>query len=163
MIDDPNDTVESFPSNGYVLGIDEGEVFLLAERRAPVYLKVTPEQGSQRLSVIFEQLVPGDEIPIHLHEDADEVLFIHSGEGIERLGENEHGVRAGSIIYVPQGTWHSLRNTSPTENLNVLAVFSPPGFEGFFRVCGTSPGQAWVEPSPEEWTEIRRRFKYKIP
>jgi len=160
MSNQPSSSPESPP---YVLALDEGEALLLGARRAPVFLKLTPETGSTRLSAILERVVPGDRVPVHLHEDADEVLFIHAGEGYEILGEEEHAVRSGSLVFVPRGTWHGLRNTSEVEDLVLLVVYSPPGFEGFFRACGTKPGEEWIEPTADEWVGIRKRFKYRVP
>ncbi len=158
-----NQSTSSSESPSYVLALDEGEALLLGARRAPVFMKVTPETGSTRLSAIVERVVPGDRVPVHLHEDADEVLFIHSGEGYELLGEEEHPVRSGSLVFVPRGTWHGLRNSSDEQDLVLLAVYSPPGFEGFFRACGAKPGDEWLEPDPDEWVAIRKRFKYRVP
>jgi len=160
MSNQPSSSSKSPP---YVLALDEGEALLLGARRAPVFLKLTPETGSTRLSAILERVVPGDRVPVHLHEDTDEVLFIHAGEGYEILGEEEHAVRSGSLVFVPRGTWHGLRNTSEVEDLVLLAVYSPPGFERFFRACGTKPGEEWIEPSADEWVDIRKRFKYRVP
>jgi oxalate decarboxylase/phosphoglucose isomerase-like protein (cupin superfamily) len=48
------------------------------------------------------------------------------------LGEREVPVSAGATIYVPQGVWHGLRNTSDA-TLGMSAVYSPPGFEQAFK------------------------------
>ena len=40
----------------------------------------------------------------HPAEEADEVLYVLSGAGRVRLGDAEHGLRAGVAVFVPAGT-----------------------------------------------------------
>lgn len=145
-----------------VLHQGEGENYLLGPRRAPVVIKVSPETGSRHMSAIMEIVGPGDAIPEHIHDDADELIFVHSGAGVEILGVHEYRIEEGTLVFVSQGTWHGLRNASPDRDLVMLAVFSPTGFEGFFRAFGTEPNQEWVEPSTNEITEMRRKYKYRF-
>ena len=42
---------------------------------------------------------------------------------------------AGSTLFVPQGTWHGGRN-SGSDTLKWVAIYSPSGFEGYFREIG---------------------------
>jgi hypothetical protein len=42
---------------------------------------------------------------------------------------------AGSTLFVPRGTWHGGRNTG-SGVLKWIAIYTPSGFEGYFREIG---------------------------
>lgn len=84
------------------------------------------------MSMVTEDLPPGAEIFVHLHEREDEIIFIRMGRGIATLGDREVPVGPGATIYAPQGIWHGLRNTGEG-TLGMSAVYSPPGFEQAFK------------------------------
>ncbi len=131
------------PAHAYILAVDEGDNLLIGSRRAPLTIKVSPESGSSHLSAIMEHIAPGDGIPVHLHQFADEIIFVQAGEGLQRLGETEHAVGAGSLIYVPRGAWHGLRNSATSRDLIILAVYTPTGMEGYFRAIGTKSDEEY--------------------
>jgi quercetin dioxygenase-like cupin family protein len=62
------------------------------------------------LTVIIEDVAPGDQIPLHRHP-IDEVVVIVSGEGEIRLGSKTFSVGPGSVVFVPAGAPHGTRNT----------------------------------------------------
>ena len=74
------------------------------------------------------KLIPGATIGMHTHEDSCEVIFILEGYGT--LVEVEPGtdvetvcvVSSGDCLYCPKGHSHSLRNTSPENDLVFYAV-----------------------------------------
>jgi hypothetical protein len=43
----------------------------------------------------------------HVHERADEVIYVVAGEGAIRIGDDSATVRAGSLVVVPNGTGHA--------------------------------------------------------
>ncbi len=49
-------------------------------------------------------------IPVHQHNEADEVLFVLDGVGFGILGDNRVAIEKGSAIYVPTGVWHGVEN-----------------------------------------------------
>ncbi len=144
------------PARAYILAVDEGESLLIGSRRAPLVIKVSPEAGSPNLSAIMEHIAPGDGIPVHLHRSEDEIIFVYAGEGLQRLGETEHAVGAGSLIYVPRGTWHGLRNSASTGDLTIVAVFAPTGMEGYFRAIGTKLDEEHKPFTPEQEEKIEQ-------
>lgn len=114
------------------IGADAGEAVYVG--RDLVRIKVSPPaQG--RLAMITQDVTPGTSIPVHLHEREDEIIFIQSGSGEATLGDDTVALAAGSVLFVPQGTWHGGRNTG-SEILRWIAVYSPSGFEGYFREIG---------------------------
>ena len=53
----------------------------------------------------------------------DEVYYVVRGAGHFRLGEEDHAVGAGSILFAPAGAPHCVH--SITEELHVLVFFAP--------------------------------------
>ncbi len=144
------------PARAYILAVDEGESLLLGSRHAPLIIKVCPATGSPNLSAIMEHIAPGDGIPVHLHQSEDEIIFIYAGEGLQRLGETEYAVAAGSLVYIPRGTWHGLRNSATTGDLTIVAVFTPTGMEGYFRAIGSKPSEEYQPLTPEQEEKIEQ-------
>lgn len=100
-----------------------------AELAQPADSQQTP---GVRMSMVSEDLPPGAEIEVHLHEREDEIIFIRTGRGMATLGDREVPVAAGATICAPQGVWHGLRNTGDS-TLGMNAIYSPPGFEQAFK------------------------------
>jgi oxalate decarboxylase/phosphoglucose isomerase-like protein (cupin superfamily) len=94
-------------------------------------------------------LLPGKGHDRHNHPDAEEVLYVLSGEGQQMLddgGERWFAVSAGDTIYVPQGMFHATIN-SGWQPIRLLAIYSPGGAE---RVLRDLPG--FSEGDGPEWT-----------
>jgi quercetin dioxygenase-like cupin family protein len=72
------------------------------------------------LVAIVEHIAVGDRIPLHVHR-VSEVIVVH-GQGRQRLGDREEPVDEGSVVFVPAGVPHGMRNTGPTP-LRIEAVF----------------------------------------
>ena len=146
---------------GMVLGIDEGERRVRRNvGKGPFILKVDRQNGaSPDLVMGYEDIAPGGEIQPHTHLVADEILFIHRGSGVARLGERESSVRAGSTVYIPRNVQISVRNTG-TEPLGVAFVFSKPGFEELMRDNSVPEGQPVTPISAEERDSIRKRHSW---
>jgi mannose-6-phosphate isomerase-like protein (cupin superfamily) len=103
--------------------------------RDPVLIKLSPEGARGRFAMITQDVSPGTTIPVHAHDNEDEVIFIQSGAGEATVGDRTVPLAAGSTLFVPQGTWHGGRNTG-TETMKWVAIYSPSGFEGYFREIG---------------------------
>ena len=87
--------------------------------------------GSDSLSSQFVIWV-NTEVKPHRHQFHSENVYILSGEGIMKLGENEFAVRQGSLIFIPRNTVHSMKVTS-SEPLKLISVQSPE-FDGKDRI-----------------------------
>ena len=140
------------------MGVDDGELCYVGTTRDPVRIKVShaADQGT-RLAMIVQDMSPGTTIPTHLHEREDEIILIQSGEGLAKIGEHETRVAPGSVLWVPQGTWHGGRNTGKTV-LKWTGIYAPAGFEGYFREISVAPGAEPRRRSTEEWEALDRRY-----
>jgi oxalate decarboxylase/phosphoglucose isomerase-like protein (cupin superfamily) len=86
------------------------------------------------VSVYFD---PGQGHTRHQHVEADQLIFIISGEAemmIEFIeGQPERRlVRTGDLVTIPKNAFHSTMNNS-WEPVKILAVYSPAGVEGGMR------------------------------
>lgn len=141
-----------------VLGPDEGEVYLIGPHQGRVTIKVdkrTSCVGS--FSLLTEDIVPGNGIPVHKHTDEEELIYIEHGRGVFTFGEAEHEVGPGSMSLVPRGTWHGLRNTGD-EVLRMVFGYSPAGFEEYFRAIGVREGEDWKGLTSAEWARIDAEY-----
>jgi mannose-6-phosphate isomerase-like protein (cupin superfamily) len=107
----------------------------------------------------YEDLAPGAEIQPHTHLLADEILFVHRGTGVAKLGNREARVTAGATIYIPHNVQITVRNTGD-EPLGVAFVFSKPGFEQLMRENSVLEGQPVTPTSAEEREQIRKRHSW---
>ena len=156
-------SLERAPGGGTGLVLQEGEGERRVRRNAakgPFILKVDRRNGgSPDLVMGYEDIAPGAEIQPHTHLVADEILFIHRGSGVARLGERESPISAGATVYIPRHVQVSVRNTG-NEPLGVAFIFSKPGFEELMRDNSVLEGQPVTPVSPEEREQIRKRHSW---
>jgi uncharacterized cupin superfamily protein len=79
--------------------------------------------GGKGLGLSWFELPPGKKaFPMHFHLANDEAVFILEGEGILRLGEEEHPLRAGDYVaFSPGPPGHQIVNRSDAP-LRYLAI-----------------------------------------
>lgn len=98
-----------------------------------VHIMVEPATaGSAHLAMGLEAVDPGSQIPVHVHPEAEEILFVYAGRGRARVGDREVEVGPETVIFVPKGTPHGLVNTSGGP-VQLTWTFSPPGAHEKFR------------------------------
>jgi oxalate decarboxylase/phosphoglucose isomerase-like protein (cupin superfamily) len=84
---------------------------------------------SPALSVLHVVLLPGKAHDRHNHPDADEILYVLTGEGEQMLDDGEpFPVRPGQTLFIPRGAFHSTLNTGH-EPMTILAIYAPAGAE----------------------------------
>jgi len=142
---------------GIVVNEDDGEAFRLRDGRATVKIKISKRQGAASMSVLTSTVPTNDAIRIHKHLNEDEIFFIRHGGGLFTLGQNEHPVSAGSLIFIPKGVWHGLKNTG-TEEIATVFGYSPAGFEDFFKELGTAADKPFIEKTTEERKAIAKKW-----
>lgn len=138
-----------------VLQKNEGEVRTrrpregVASPSSDFLLKVSQEgNGSKHLFLGTEEIPPGAVIPKHKHHGEDEILLIQTGNAHVWLGDKEYDAQPGALVFIPAGTWVSLKNTGK-ENISLVFVWNEPGFEEMMR-CGSVPKGQVAEPLSRE-------------
>jgi quercetin dioxygenase-like cupin family protein len=120
-------------------------------------LKVSPlNNGSQHLVMGTEELQPGARIQKHKHLAQDEILLIQSGTAHVWLGDRESEVHAGGMVFIPQDTWISLKNTGK-EPVGLVFIFSAPGFEETMRCNSVPAGEKPTLLTPEQKLECSHK------
>lgn len=112
-------------------------------------LKVSQKtNGSKHLLLGTEEIPPGAVIPKHRHHGEDEILLIQTGNAHVWLGDKEYDAEPGALVFIPAGTWISLKN-SGKENISLVFVWNEPGFEEMMRCASVPKGQV-AEPISRE-------------
>jgi quercetin dioxygenase-like cupin family protein len=70
---------------------------------------------------------PGAAHERHYHPNAAEVLYVLRGRGGAGTEDEEHEVTAGSVVYIPRGAIHWLRNLDPEQELEIVGCYAPVG------------------------------------
>lgn len=81
--------------------------------------------GSQNLAVTWVDCKPGGEQQMHVHETEEQVYIIVGGQGLMKTGDETQEVSTGTLIFVPPGTAHAIRNTGD-DTLTFVSAASPP-------------------------------------
>jgi mannose-6-phosphate isomerase-like protein (cupin superfamily) len=112
-------------------------------------LKVSQKtNGSKHLLLGTEEIPPGAVIPKHKHHGEDEILLIQTGNAHVWLGDREYDAQPGALVFIPAGTWVSLKNNGK-ENISLVFVWNEPGFEEMMRCASVPKGQV-AEPISRE-------------
>jgi oxalate decarboxylase/phosphoglucose isomerase-like protein (cupin superfamily) len=89
--------------------------------------------GAESFSFGTVNIAPGTGHERHNHPDADEVIFVRSGTGMQMLDDEEPvAIGPGDCIFVPKGVYHATENTG-WETLRLIVVYTPAGPEDLFR------------------------------
>lgn len=70
---------------------------------------------------------PGSRHEFHRHHSAEEFVFVLRGEGVAVNGDEEVAVRAGQMVFHPRNIWHAFRNTSATDECEVIWAWGGAG------------------------------------
>jgi mannose-6-phosphate isomerase-like protein (cupin superfamily) len=85
-------------------------------------LQQTPRSQSGVMTI-----APGaDGGPAETH-GGDQVVYVLEGEAIVRIADREHRAAAGTLVTIPAGTRHHVRNPGSAP-LFLLTVYAPPEY-----------------------------------
>ena len=81
--------------------------------------------GSRNLVVTWVDCEPGGEQQMHVHQAEEQVYIVVRGHGLMKTGDETQDVSAGTLIFVPPGAAHAIRNTGD-DTLTFVSAASPP-------------------------------------
>ena len=136
---------------------EDGETFLVRDKTPITFTISKKKDNVGSISMCYEELVPGSNIPIHKHLNEDEYFYVTAGSGIFIIDETEFPVKPGTTVFVEKGTWHGFKNNGK-ESVVFTFGYSPAGFEDFFRQIGTPVGQIFKPKPADEFKELARKF-----
>lgn len=93
---------------------------------------------------IVEEIDPVD-VPLHVHERNDELFYVLEGHHVFTVADTEFEAGPGDVVFGPRGVPHAQRRVVPRSG-RILTMFSPAGFEGFFRDLAEADGHGQVAP-----------------
>jgi mannose-6-phosphate isomerase-like protein (cupin superfamily) len=68
---------------------------------------------------------PGSQQSLHAHPDSEQVYVIVAGRGRIIVDTEEQDVDAGTLVLIPPGATHTIRNPGP-DQLVYISATSPP-------------------------------------
>jgi len=90
------------------------------------YLLLSPGQfGSTRMAITLVECDAGSEQPMHSHPEAEQVYVIVTGDGVMRVDDEDQPVGPGSLVFIPPGANHAIRNVG-RDQLTYVSATSPP-------------------------------------
>ena len=105
--------------------------------------------GSGVMTTGVVTLEPGKGHDRHNHPGSEEILFVLEGHGVQTVetpeGTHTKEVFPGELIHLPEGAFHSTRNTGE-EPMVLLAVYQFAGPEAALRadpVCTVEPPKSF--------------------
>lgn len=118
-----------------------------------IQLKIGGQETRGALSIVEQTTVPQARPPLHRHT-FDEVHYVLEGEYEYYLeGEEPRRALAGTIVFVPSGVAHTYKNVGSTPG-RILAIYSPPGFEGFYPALNMPAVDTSVPPPSAKTVDI---------
>ena len=113
--------------------IPAGRQFWFLDTR--VVVRISCEDGQDRISVLEHQAPHGDSPPLHVHRNEDEVFHILEGEMAFILDGKHRQGRAGDTLLAPKGIPHTYRVLS-AGGARWLTITTGEEFERFIRALG---------------------------
>ena len=141
---------------GYILGANEGEHLIHFRDRGDFFIKTGKATGSNDLALGTQQVMAGTGIPIHRHFKTDEAFHVLEGNGTFILNDVRHSFEKGATIFIPKNFWHGFEN--PHNELLLLWILSPAGFEGCFRETCNPPGTPVKQLTREQIKAIALKY-----
>jgi len=106
---------------------------------APVLLK---SGGDPRHMTFADHPLPaGYGVPMHLHEDEDELFYILEGELTVTTEAGEMVAGPGSFVHLPRGCPHAFRNASGRDGRMIVVASPGGGLDGVFRGLDAARGE----------------------
>jgi mannose-6-phosphate isomerase-like protein (cupin superfamily) len=104
---------------------------------------------------VIEEVPPLADTPLHVHANEDELFYALQGEHLIQVGDEEHLIGPGESAFGPRGVPHAQRRVVPGEG-RMLVVFTPGGFEDFFRDLAEAERKG--ELGPEAYAAASQKF-----
>jgi quercetin dioxygenase-like cupin family protein len=118
------------------------------------------EATAGRLALIETVERQGREPPCHRHYWEDELIYVLAGELALYIEGKWLAFPKERAVMVPRSVEHTFSVLSGTARL--LTVFTPAGFEGFYRELGEGASQAGGNIALERWVATAARYGCEI-
>ena len=118
--------------------------------------------------MVATQKLAASGIPVHSHTWEDEVIYVIKGKGFAVVNEEQTAVpiETGSVLYIPMGTWHGLRNADAKDRMDAMLITTPVkpnGLGDYFRFASVEPGHPPLNLPEEEFLKLVRKYGMEVP
>ena len=97
-----------------------------------------PEGRVDSFCMIFEEIAPGDRVPLHRHP-VDEVILVLAGRNRITIGDAQTIAEAGSTVFIPAGVAHGQENVGG-DVVQIRAIFPGTAIEIEMLERNPAPG-----------------------
>lgn len=80
---------------------------------------------AKHCQLVVMAILAGEDIGEEVH-DVDQFIRIEEGEGMSILDGVERNLTDGSVVVIPAGVRHNIKNTSDSEALKLYTLYAPP-------------------------------------
>jgi len=136
---------------GFMLDVDDGERLRFSD--ADVVIKASADTTRGAFAIV-EEIAPLD-TPLHVHEREEEVFYVLEGHHVIEVGDEAFPLGPGGLAFGPRGVPHAQRRLVPRTG-RLLTMFSPAGFEAFFRELAEAERAGTI--GPGGYTEVSKRY-----
>jgi cyclase len=124
-----------------VVVVDRAGVPEMTSRGGVIRVLVTPARAGARHHIFGEAVLErGEAIADHVHDYGEESIFVVSGTGLMRAGNQEVPMVPGRAVFTPRGMTHGIVNDGE-ERLTMIFASAP---------LAPTPGQGHRETSVEQ-------------
>jgi quercetin dioxygenase-like cupin family protein len=101
-------------------------------------VRLTGEDTGGRFTLVEQTNEPGTGIPMHLHENEDELFHILDGQMEFTVGTQTTTATAGTTVFLPRNIPHNWMTVGETPARTLLSVF-PAGAEKMWQELNDLP------------------------
>ena len=113
----------------------------------------TSKKHVDDITLIVEQIAPGDRIPLHTHP-INEAIVVLEGDPEVTLGDEIRTLGPGGIVFIPAGTPHRTRNATASP-VRVHAMFPSERIGIEYLERNPAPGTEGDLPQPASTIDAR--------
>lgn len=117
-------------------------------------LKYTGQDTGGQIAVIIQNLAPGIEVPMHVHDNEDEHFHLLEGEVLFEVENSRLTLKPGDMIFLPRHIPHSFKVAGQVTARVRLSIV-PAGLENMFAELGQLPPGP---PDPAEVAGICKKY-----
>jgi len=101
-------------------------------------VKLSGKDTDGQFTLIEQYNDPGMEIPMHVHDNEDEIFHVISGKLQVSVGDETKILKAGDMVFCPRGIPHSWKVVGNEKGKVILSIF-PSGLEVMFHELSELP------------------------
>ena len=139
-------------AKGTIVNIDKVMPFTLPELKGEYESRMLIDvfnSGSERMQLNHGIVKGGGGTPGGVHPPPhDEIYIVLAGSAVLNMDGVDYDITKGSVVFIPAGTFHSLKNKSDTQDFEIITVWPgqpAPGANGLYDMRKEAWGTTYRE------------------